>query len=1689
MVEMSEEMEQYFERIQNHVDECYKLAGEAREKGYDPELYVECPQARDLAGRVEKLVGPEGVADVIRKLKNKGLSEDEITFKVVSDILDQKIGKIEDLEQRVERAIRVGLAIKTMGVVSAPLEGISKIKIRENQQGGEYLSVYFAGPIRAAGGTTAGLCVLIADFVRKKSGIPKYEATESEIGRFVEEVQLYNRVVNLQYPAKDQEIRFAVEHLPVEINGDSTRNEEVSAFRNLPRIETNQLRGGACLVLNDGILLKSPKLLKIADNMDLEGWDWLGKIKKIAHKEAKEEKKEEKAPKEHENKKKVAPNGKYIADIIAGRPVFSYPSRIGGHRIRYGRSRNTGLAAGGFHPATMELMDRFVAIGTQLRTERPGKSTSICPVSSIEPPIVKVKSGDVIRVNSVKQARQVFSNIERILFIGDILFGFGEFAENNHKLLPSGYVEEWWAAELEEKLEEENHVDEKLRKIINDPFNQIPTANEALAISKKYKIPLHPKYTDFWGNVSVNELITLRNAFLEGYKEDEQKIALDFDPEIKAILEKAFVIHNVKDDQIIFSRAMNTIYITIFNLEDSSSREFNREGTFSDFFNEITSIEIKHKAPYYMGTRMGRPEKSQRKSMKGVHTLFPLSTKVGNTRLVENAMKLGKIKVDICRKKCTKCGAVTIFNQCTKCGGHTELQKICKRCNELYPKNTDQCPKCQGNLVVSDDALFNFKKHVGNILNNLKFHLPDKMKGIYGLTNRFSVPEPIEKGILRARNDVLVYKTAEIRYDATDIPLTHFKPKEVGISLEKLKDLGYTKDIKGDPIQSEDQIIELKVQDVILSDDCANYMVKVANFLDDELDLFYGLQRFYNVQKKEDLIGELIVGLAPHTSAGIVGRVVGFSPARSIYSHPYWHAAKRRNCLKGSEEVIIWDSKKRILIVKKIEEIVEALLENGAKQEIIDDYGTHKIENLHPEWNTVSIDPINMEPILQPIKHWIKGKNNVWIKVTTQTGRTISMTPDHLAMTWNNKENSLEKIRASHLEVGDKIPIFSKISLPKSSPPPYVNILKDLSLNLPNSQKFKEFKQHVRLRDASDWIRTKLLAYARKIPSFSVSKKKYKRIQKKVRDFYINLLPSQPYKNPLTTKWYNSIPLSHLEILQKKGVFEWDDIPHDAILGMSRDDHIVNPYIPFNTNLMRLFGYYIAEGYIRDEKSCYQTNFSVPNPILRKHVRKLIIELLGSEPYFKEDNGQLVHTGRIHAYLFAYSYKMGKGAYSKSIPDFIYSLPESYRFSFLSAFIDGDGSIPKTDKTVLLYSASKKLLHEFGVLLSTLGIMFRKRKESPVGHYGKIILNRYKELGKDPKKSVVHHIAIRGPNLRILKKLKLENLEKKQNAEKILKKGYNNRIRIKEKNGRQILLKKKKDVILDPIRKIERISKRENSYCLEINNTQNQKLYNNLTTTMCATSNCDGDEDGVMLLLDPLLNFSRHYLPDKIGGRMDATLVISSVLDPNEIDTEAHNVDVMNKYPLEFYRATEHYSTPKEVSNVVKLVDSRLGGPQQYEGINYNIPTDDINAGPTTTAYKTYTSMDEKIHAQLHLGQIIDAVDEKDVARKIISSHFNPDILGNLRKFGQQEFRCVKCNTKFRRPPISNSGKCPKCGNNIILTVNRGGIEKYIPRAIRLCEEFDLDKYTVQRMELIEQYVESLTNNPRIKQQKLSQFF
>ena len=248
--------------------------------------------------------------------------------------------------------------------------------------------------------------------------------------------------------------------------------------------------------------------------------------------------------------------------------------------------------------------------------------------------------------------------------------------------------------------------------------------------------------------------------------------------------------------------------------------------------------------------------------------------------------------------------------------------------------------------------------------------------------------------------------------------------------------------------------------------------------------------------------------------------------------------------------------------------------------------------------------------------------------------------------------------------------------------------------------------------------------------------------------------------------------------------------------------------------------------------------------------------------------------------------------------------------------------------------------------------------------------------------------------------------------------------------------------------------------------------------------NCDGDEDSFMLLLDGLLNFSQSYLPDRRGGKMDAPLVLTTRIDPKEIDEEVHNLDIVNNYPLEFYEATLKYEEPKRLN--IATVESRIGTENECRDFGFTHDTSSISRGPINSAYKVLESMMDKMETQLELARIIRAVDERDVAERVINTHFLPDLIGNMRAFSRQKVRCVKCNFKIRRPPIS--GNCPKCGGKMLLTVHEGAVTKYMERSIKVAEEFGVSKYTRQRLKLLEMSVNSLFENDKSKQMGLSDF-
>jgi DNA polymerase II large subunit len=891
---MSKEYQQYVISLEKGLESIYDVARKAREKGLDPGLSPESEVAKDLAELVEGLVGPLGVAESIRDLSKK-LSREELSFKIAEQIIYGKFGHM-DAREAAEQAVRTALAILTEGITAAPLQGVARVAIKSNLDRTKYLAIYYAGPIRSAGGTEQALTLVIGDFVRRLLGLDRYKPTEEEIGRFTEEVRLFERsIARFQYHVSDEELRRALESIPVEVTGTESDPIEVSAFRNLPRIETNRVRGGALRVVNDGVVGRSAKVWTIVEKLGIEGWDWLRRIREI-------------------EKKRTAG---FMEDIIAGRPIFSFPSRRGGFRLRYGRARNTGLAAVGIHPATMMVLQQFVAAGTQLRIEVPGKAGVAVPVDSIEPPIVRLKDESVVRV-SIQNFEKIKNVVDKILFLGDILIGFGDFLYNNKPLLPSGFTEEWWREELHSAIEKNfkgsleqaaatvkipaSHLEEML----NEPFKNKPTAKEAIALALNFRMPLHPTFNFFWSNISPEDFQKLRKWILNSENQVEDEIVHEIigvkNEWIKRLLERICMPHKIVENKIKIENDEAYILAFCLGLHAPQAR-ISHAKTVLELIRELTGVIIREKAPTLIGARMGRPEKAKRREMKPlVHVLFPVGLNGGSRRNLSDALSKVAIEVDLVNRQCPNCKMATSRIKCPNCGTETIMEKSCPQCGRHL--NQGVCPICNVPTRSYRKQMINLKELMDEACRKLNLPIPDLVKGVKGLTNETKAAEILEKGILRAKHDLSVFKDGTIRFDATNVPLTHFKATEIGVSVERLRQLGYSYDSDGNILAYPGQICELKMQDVVVPLKCAEYFVRVANFLDKLLEKVYELPPYYKVKQVDDLVGHLVVGLAPHTSVGILGRIIGFTRLNICYAHPLWHSAKRRDC-DGDEDTLM----------------------------------------------------------------------------------------------------------------------------------------------------------------------------------------------------------------------------------------------------------------------------------------------------------------------------------------------------------------------------------------------------------------------------------------------------------------------------------------------------------------------------------------------------------------------------------------------------------------------------------------------------------------------------------------------------------------------------------------------------------------------------------------------------------------
>jgi len=1908
--------ERYFERIEAELDEAFDVANAARERGGDPEPEVEIPVAQDMADRVENILGIEGVAERVRDLDGR-MTREEAALALVEDFVEGTVGDYESRAGKIEGAVRTAVALLTEGVVAAPIEGIDRVELLENDDGSEFVNVYYAGPIRSAGGTAQALSVLVADYARTLLGIDQFKPRDDEVGRYAQELALYDEEVGLQYAPKESEARFIAKHMPIMLDGESTGDGEVSGYRDLDRVDTNETRGGMCLVFGEGIALKAPKIQRYTRDLDELSWPWLQELidgtynNGDASGEASSESTDDEASSgngdgadsdtgatddagtdhaetdesdanetdDADQPPRAEPSKKFLADLIAGRPVFSHPSEPGGFRLRYGRARNHGHATAGVHPATMHLVDDFLATGTQIKTERPGKAAGVVPVDTIEGPTVRLANGEVRRIDDPEEALAVRNGVERVLDLGEYLVNYGEFVENNHPLAPASYVTEWWTQEFAAAGGPVQAIEDSTAVDLADP-----TPAETIEWATEYDAPLHPAYTYLWHDVRVDEVEALAAAIERGEvvaadgateqsdsgpgsengqttSEDgsADRLVIPRTPQVRETLETLLVEHTQTDESLLvpgwrplartlgFNDALDRSW-TVESLSASARTYADGENAIRAI-NEIAPFTVRERAPTRIGNRMGRPEKSEQRELSpAVHTLFPLGETGGNQRSVEDAAThgdsvegtAGEVEVEVSRRECTACGTETYRARCPDCGERARVVYVCPDCDrEIEPDESGraECSRCEIAADPTQYTTVDLKAELDAAKETVgeRAVAYDVLKGVKGLLSKEKVPESIEKGILRAKHDVSAFKDGTVRYDMTDLPVTAVRPSELDVTAADFRELGYDEDVRGEPLRHDDQTVHLNVQDIVLSEGAAEHMLRTADFVDDLLTQYYGLEPYYELDERDDLLGELVFGMAPHTSAAVVGRVVGFTTAAVGYAHPYFHAAKRRNCFHP--ETIIRHEEDGTQEELPIREFVEQRLDDPRT----DDFGV-QIQELEDSIRVPSLTDAGT-PTQQPVEDVSKHPApDHLVRIETDRGDAITVTPEHSMIRYGD---GLKFVPAHAITAGDAIPVagqtcddkipagvaadggnpelaevqrvqfvqsdiaytycltveqthrlvadncyvgqcdgdedcvmllldgllnFSKTFLPDQrggsvaedsrlvtvDPDGNVRVLtfrelwNELDAPVEIAGKFRKrtcvsegwqtyafdddhrarlqpIEKAIRYAADEQLLRVEtqfgreltitenhsLFRYDDGIEAVAgddlaegdlVVAPRNLDIETEQTTLDVVSCVENPYvviddhvEDLLRTAWettqrgspthqaFNSglayrLDRNKIAFDRLTEILDTVDfaIPRDIDIARKGSSDGIARTIEVDEEFAWLLGLFVAEG---STSSVCPTVHNADEAIIDR-AADIIERTLGHDPARRWSNKayELRFPAVFREVLYAMGFKNADtyNSSEKVVPDCIRRAPRAAVCSFLRGFLAGDGNETSDDNvtTRSFHTTSEAVKDGIVFLLHRLGL----------------VSNISTRTNRDGNRQDIYAVTVSGgaednPLRQILDGD--ESYHPKSLVVSIPEALFE--IREMDIEGvTQLIptyLKRRENISLEKLGEI-------------VTELDEMSLPNKATEPLATLRTIvDGDISYLRVTEIERVEYDGFLYDLQVGGEpiftanwlyahnsMDAPLVMSSRIDPTEIDDEAHNIDTMTEYPREFYTATRARADPDDVEDMMTIAEQRLETEQEYDGFEFTHDTGNIAAGPALSAYKTLDSMQDKMDAQLALSRTLQAVDETDVAERIIESHFLPDLLGNLKAFSSQEFRCLGCGKKYRRAPLS--GDCRNCGGDINLTVHEGSVNKYMDTAIRVAEEFGARPYTKQRLEILEKRIERVFEDDTNKQSGIADF-
>ncbi len=376
--------------------------------------------------------------------------------------------------------------------------------------------------------------------------------------------------------------------------------------------------------------------------------------------------------------------------------------------------------------------------------------------------------------------------------------------------------------------------------------------------------------------------------------------------------------------------------------------------------------------------------------------------------------------------------------------------------------------------------------------------------------------------------------------------------------------------------------------------------------------------------------------------------------------------------IRGAEAFVLFQA---FASIRGNEEIF-VLKDNKPLRIKIEDLGKEDIKKI----KTISYNIKEKKYEILPVKAWIKHpKRKVLYKITTKSGREITITGDHSVFTYEN--NIVKSVRGEELLIG------SKIIIPSCIPCGYNNIsainlleyLPDLRVYAPNYVMQASHK----------------LGYYQANNAAGIST---------ITDYYSIGIASKP--NAMRAdKFMQLMETAKVDYKLKDLQVKFD--------GLSQKWPV---FLEVSDEFLKLLGYYISEGSLNTSSRNYRMAFYNSNDEVLKDMEYCIVKITGKKSKMRVTDrgwGSAVELSFNHKILYEFIKRYCRTKYQKRVPDFIYGLDKRKIGVFLSALYTGDGHL--RDKGINYSTTSKDLANDVAQLLQTFGIVATIRKRNRIG--------------------------------------------------------------------------------------------------------------------------------------------------------------------------------------------------------------------------------------------------------------------------------------------------------------------------------------------------------------------------------------